>query len=183
MFHIENQKLKLPASTWQSHMAGGSAQVRAGEEGQALCNPRAPTAPGGGGRHAFSAGTAVLPCTAHDNTVCALLAKEWMLGQALEDELATHVLSSWFLTVWWHCLWLKLVPEGHKSFPQLSPFQQLLSLFLIALPLLTDSTTLLNVSTGHLLIAELFNFPKFFLILNLRKNFTRIKTESRSQEG
>lgn len=75
-------------------MAGASAQVRAGDEGQALCNPRAPSAPGGGGRDTFSACTAVLPRTAHDNTVCALLAKEWMLGQALGDELATRVLSS-----------------------------------------------------------------------------------------
>lgn len=70
-------------------------------------------------------------------------------------------------------------PRRPQVIPQLSPFQWLLSLFLIALPLLTDSTMLLNVSIGHLLTAELFNFPKFFLILNLRKNFTGIKTKQK----
>lgn len=30
--------------------------------------------------------------------------------------------SPWFLTVWWHCLWLKLFPKGPESFLQLPPW-------------------------------------------------------------
>lgn len=54
---------------------------------------------------------------------------------------------------------------------------------MIALPLLTDSTVLLIVAIRQFFIAESFDSPKFFLIFNLRKNFTRIKNIKQKPGG
>lgn len=82
-------------------MATGLARVRAGKEGQVLCNQSAEFLlhAGSGGRHALplTGSIAPLPHTGHQNIVHLCLDMGWMLRQTSGDELAPSVLARDFL--------------------------------------------------------------------------------------
>lgn len=96
-------------------MVGRLAQVKAGEEGQILCNQPSSYCTLAVGREMLFLCLHCIPVT-YWTSECKN-GKKWMAS--IRTWASYYCFSLWFLIVWWHCLWLKFVPEGHKSFLQL----------------------------------------------------------------